>query len=194
MAEAPLGPEATARRRRGMIFLACAAFAVTMVGAAYAAVPLYKRFCQLTGFNGVVKRGEAPLAADAVAGQPLRVRFDTNVRTLPWTFEAVKTTQDIRVGTANMAYFRVTNRSAKAMTGRASYNVAPEAAGQYLVKTQCFCFNDQTIAPGKTIEFPVVYYIQPGFAKDRDTQGFSEITLSYTFFPSPDATQPGRAG
>ncbi|CAN5372045.1 cytochrome c oxidase assembly protein [soil metagenome] len=186
-AETGRAPEAAARRRRGIIVLACAAFVLTMVGAAYAAVPLYKRFCQLTGFNGSVKRGEAPLAANAVAGQPLRVRFDTNVRTLPWTFEAEKTTQDIHVGTANMAYFKVTNRGDRPMTGRASYNVSPEAAGQYLVKTQCFCFNDQTIPAGKTIEFPVVYYVQPGFAKDRDTQGFSEITLSYTFFQSPDA-------
>ena len=185
MAETQGSAAEVARRRRGLIVVACAAFVLTMVGAAYAAVPLYKRFCQLTGFNGAVKRGEAPATASA-AGAPLRVRFDTNVRTLPWTFEAEKTVQDIRVGTANMAYFKVTNRSDRPMTGRASYNVAPEAAGQYLVKTQCFCFNDQTLAAGQTIEFPVVYYVQPGFGKDRDTQAFAEITLSYTFFPSSD--------
>jgi cytochrome c oxidase assembly protein subunit 11 len=184
---------ARTRRLRGRVFFACAAFVVVMVGAAYAAVPLYKRFCQLTGFNGAVRRADPALTAAASdGGAPLTVRFDTNVRTLPWRFEAETRSQLTHVGAPSTAYFKVTNTSTRPWTGRATYNVAPEAAGAYLVKTRCFCFDDQTIAPGQTVEFPVVYMVQPGFSTDRDTRGFSEITLSYTFFPSPGAAAPAK--
>ena len=179
-------------RRRRAVFVACVLGVSTMVGLAYASVPLYRRFCQLTGFNGTPKRAEAAPTAAMATDHPLSVRFDTNVRTLPWTFQPEQTTQTTKVGAASMAMFKVTNNGDRPLTGRASYNVSPEAAAGYLVKTQCFCFTDQTIAPGKTIEFPVVYYIQPGFAKDRDTQALPEITLSYTFYPQSVAMPAGR--
>ena len=183
-------PSSTSRRklsRNGLIALICSITAVGMVGAAYAAVPLYKRFCQLTGFNGTIRRGEAPVAADATVTHQLMVRFDTNVRDLPWSFKALQGPQEVTVGMPAIAFFEVTNTSKTALTGRASYNLVPEAAASYFLKTQCFCFNDQTIAPGATVKFPVVYYVEPGFATDPDTRNFQELTLSYTFFPAPKA-------
>jgi len=180
-------PSSTSKRRlsrNAVLALTCGATVIGMVGAAYAAVPLYKRFCQLTGFNGTVRRGEAPAASAAVAHQ-LTVRFDTNVRDLPWSFKALKGPQEITVGTPSIAFFEVTNTSKTAITGRASYNLVPESAASYFLKTQCFCFNDQTIAPGATVKFPVVYYVENGFETDPDTRNFQELTLSYTFFPAP---------
>ena len=177
-------PSTPERRRRFLI--GGVAGAIAMLGVAYASVPLYKRFCEATGFNGAVRRGAAAPTTVAL-DRPLTVRFDTNVRTLPWDFTPDQESQVIQVGGAGLAYFHVTNRGAMPMTGRASYNVAPESAGAHLVKTQCFCFKDQTIAPGQTVRFPVVYYVEPKFATDPDTRAFHEIVISYTFFPSPDA-------
>ena len=169
-----------------MLAVICGATAIGMVGAAYAAVPLYKRFCQLTGFNGTIRKGEAPVAQTPATHQ-LMVRFDTNVRDLPWSFKALQGPQEITVGMPSIAFFEVTNTSKIALTGRASYNLVPETAASYFLKTQCFCFNDQTIAPGATVKFPVVYYVEKGFETDPDTRNFQELTLSYTFFPAPKA-------
>ena len=174
----------------GAIAAACALGAVAMVGAAYAAVPLYKRFCQLTGFDGTTKRAEAAPAAGAAAGKLITVRFDTNVRgDLPWTFQPLQVSEPTRIGTPSIAFFRVRNDGPVAITGRATFNLAPSSAAAYFVKTQCFCFSDQTIGPGQEMKFPVIYYIEPGFSTDRDTREFQEVTLSYTFFRSP---QPSR--
>lgn len=171
--------------RRALILPAvCAAGVLGMVGLAYASVPLYRKFCQVTGFNGTVRRAEAGPTAAAL-DRTLTVRFDTNVRGLPWSFSPDQTSQVTRVGASTLAYFKVTNTSDRPLTGRAAYNVAPEAAGPYFIKTQCFCFSDQTIPAHKTVDFPVVYFVEPAFAKDPDTRAFQEIVLSYTFFPAP---------
>ena len=147
-----MAADAAARRRRNA-FIGCVVGVCAMVGLAYASVPLYRRFCQITGFNGTPTRAEEGPTAAQATDRPLTVRFDTNVRKLPWDFAPEHTTQDIKVGAASMAYFKVTNNGDHSITGRASYNVSPESAGQYLVKTQCFCFTDQTIPAHKTIEF-----------------------------------------
>jgi cytochrome c oxidase assembly protein subunit 11 len=153
-----------------------------MVGAAYAAVPLYKLFCQATGFDGTVRKAEAK--PTKILDRKVQVRFDANVRNLPWDFQAMQVSQDIRIGDTGLAFFKVTNKSDKPLTGRAMYNVVPEQAGAYFQKLECFCFSSQTIEPGQTVEFPVVYFVDPGFVTDADTKGKSEITLSYTFFPA----------
>jgi cytochrome c oxidase assembly protein subunit 11 len=153
-----------------------------MVGAAYAAVPLYKLFCQATGFDGTVRKAEAK--PTKILDRKVLVRFDANVRNLPWDFQAMQVSQDIRIGDTGLAFFKVTNKSDKPLTGRAMYNVVPEQAGAYFQKLECFCFSSQTIEPGQTVEFPVVYFVDPGFVTDADTKGKSEITLSYTFFPA----------
>ncbi|MGC1301058.1 MAG: cytochrome c oxidase assembly protein [Caulobacteraceae bacterium] len=180
-----------ARKRQGLIAAICAAAAVGMVGMAYAAVPFYHAFCQATGFDGTARRVErAPLG---VIDRKVIVRFDANVRGLPWTFTADQAAQTVKLGAPGMAFFTVKNTGDKPLTGRAAYNVLPESAGPYFLKTQCFCFSDQTIQPGQTERFPVIYYVEPKFATDINTRTFQEVTLSYTFFPAPDVKQP-KAG
>ena len=182
MAKRPLTPQQSRNRKLGLI---CFVTFLGMVGAAYASVPLYKAFCQATGFDGVVRRAEK--APDTVLARKLQVRFDTNVRDLPWTFTAEQTSQDVRIGETGLAYFKVTNNGKTPITGRAMYNVVPESAGAYFQKLECFCFSDQTIPAGKTIEFPVVYFVDPKYATDFETKGKPEVTLSYTFYPAVDA-------
>ena len=156
-----------------------------MVGAAYAAVPIYRAFCQLTGFDGATRRAEA--ASTTVLDKTLTIRFDANVRNLPWTFEALQTSQDVKIGETKLAFFRVTNNSDKPVTGRAVFNVVPEQAGPHFQKLQCFCFDDQTIGPRQTVEMPVLYFVDPQYATDFETKGKKEVTLSYTFYPATDA-------
>jgi cytochrome c oxidase assembly protein subunit 11 len=178
------GPRAPGLRNRRLALI-CGAVFVLMVGMAFAAVPFYRAFCQATGFNGAVKRASfAPGAVD----QTVTVRFDANVNGMDWTFKPVQASQTVHLGAATLAFFRATNTGDKPVTGRALFNVVPEAAGQYFNKLECFCFRNQTLAPGQTAEFPVVYYVAPGYAKDRDTRYQREITLSYTFFPAAAAS------
>jgi cytochrome c oxidase assembly protein subunit 11 len=177
----PPGSEAQ-QRRNARVALICAAAFAGMVGMAFASVPLYRAFCQVTGFGGATGRSDA--APATVLDRTLEVRFDANVRDLPWTFEALQTSQTLKIGETGLAFFRVTNNSDKPVTGHAVYNVVPTQAGAYFEKMQCFCFSDQTIGPGRTVEFPVLYYIDPKYADDFETKGEQEVTLSYTFFPA----------
>jgi cytochrome c oxidase assembly protein subunit 11 len=157
-----------------------------MVGMAFAAVPFYRAFCQATGFDGTPRRAEAAPTAKALS-RTLVVRFDSNVRGLPWTFSPEVTQQTIRIGATSLAYFKVKNLGQEPLTGRASYSISPASAAEYFLKLQCFCFNDQTIPPGVEKTFPVIYYVDPKFASDPDTSPLQELTLSYTFFPVPAA-------
>jgi len=162
-----------------------------MIGASYASVPLYKAFCQLTGFDGTVRRAE--VAPGTVLAKTLTVRFDANVRDLPVTFTTEQTSQTVKIGETKLAFFKVTNNSNKPVMARAIYNVVPEQAGPHFQKLQCFCFEDQTIAAGATIEMPVLYFIDPKYADDHKTKGKPEVTLSYTFFPSVEGTTQAQA-
>lgn len=189
-------PARKTARRNARIALLCGAIFAGMVGAAYASVPLYKAFCQLTGFDGTVRKAEA--APDHVLDRKLTIRFDANVRDLPWTFAPNQVSQEVKIGDTGLAFYKVTNNGKTPLTGRASYNVIPESAGPYFQKLECFCFTDQTIQPGQTVEFPVVYFVDPRFAEDFETRGAQEVTLSYTFFPSTEkkaqAALGGNAG
>ncbi|MET0273076.1 MAG: cytochrome c oxidase assembly protein [Phenylobacterium sp.] len=178
----PLTPQQKRNRNLAVI---CVAGFFGMVGAAYASVPLYRAFCQLTGFDGTTRRAEA--APDQVLARTLTIRFDANVRELPWTFTAEQTAQQAKIGETKIALFKVTNTSDKPVTGRAVFNVVPEQAGPYFQKLECFCFSDQTIGAGQTVEMPVLYFVDPKYATDFETKGKQEITLSYTFFPAIDA-------
>lgn len=171
----------TLKARNARIAVFCAIGLSAMVGAAYAAVPLYRAFCQLTGFDGTIRKAEA--APTKVLDRKLLIRFDANVRDLPWSFKPSQVTQEVKIGATGLAFYKVTNNGKTPITGRASYNVVPEAAGAYFQKLECFCFNDQTIQPGRSVEFPVVYFVDPEFATDFETKGKTEVTLSYTFFP-----------
>lgn len=174
-------------KRNAALALACGLGFFAMVGAAYAAVPLYKAFCQLTGFDGTIRKAEA--APTTILDRKLTIRFDANVRDLPWDFKPSQVTQEVKIGATGLAFYKVTNHGKTPITGRASYNVVPEAAGAYFQKLECFCFNDQTIQPGQSVEFPVVYFVDPQFATDFETKGKTEVTLSYTFFPVEESQQ-----
>jgi cytochrome c oxidase assembly protein subunit 11 len=178
-------PLSEAQKRNRRVGVICGLAFAGMVGAAYASVPLYKAFCQVTGFDGTVRKASA--APTQVLGKTLTIRFDANVRDLPWDFTALQTAQTVKIGETKVAVFRVTNRSDKPMTGRAVFNVVPEQAGAYFEKLSCFCFTDQTIQAGQTVEMPVLYFVDPKYAEDSDTRGKSEVTLSYTFYPAVDA-------
>jgi len=182
--DSELTPQELAARRNGKVALICATAFFGMIGAAYAAVPLYKLFCQATGFDGTVRK--AQVAPSRILDRKVTIRFDANIRELPWQFQTLQASQDIRIGDTGLAFFKVTNPTDKPQTGRALYNVVPESAGPYFQKLECFCFSSQTIQPHQTVEFPVVYFVDPQFADDPETKGKNEITLSYTFFPAVD--------
>lgn len=182
-----------AKKRARLIALICGAAVLTMTGAAFAAVPLYRMFCQVTGFDGTVRKAEAAPAADKVLDRMITVRFDTNVRGLPMVFRAESPTQRVRIGETGMAYFDVTNTSDKPIQAVASYNVVPEYTGPYFQKLQCFCFDSQTIPAGGTMKFPVQYFVAPELATDREARGATEITLSYTFYPAKDGAPEATA-
>ena len=165
-----------------------------MTGAAFASVPFYRAFCQATGFAGTVSKAKA--APGVILAKTVTVSFDTNVRNLPWTFAAEQRSQKLRIGDTGLAFFNVTNNSDSTITGHAVYNVSPDQAGAYFHKLQCFCFTDQTIPAHTKVRFPVVYFVDPQFARDSDTSGYSDLTLSYTFYPAVTGAQPTakRAG
>ena len=162
--------EPRGRPRHLTLSLVCGGVAVAMVGAAYAAVPFYRAFCQATGFDGATRQATA--APDKAIARTVVVRFDANVNGLPWDFKAEQTAQTVHIGATGLAFFKVTNTSDKAMTGRAIYNVVPETAGPYFQKLECFCFKDQTI-PAQTI---------PALHKAYFTMGILTVISSLTFW------------
>jgi cytochrome c oxidase assembly protein subunit 11 len=179
--------------RDAAVAAACGVFVALMVGAAYAAVPFYNWFCRTTGFNGTTQ-----VATSAPSSAPLArtiaVRFDSNVAGgLPWKFEPEQTEIQVRIGEVVTVYYTVTNQSARATIGQAAYNVAPLTVGAYFQKINCFCFTEQTMAPGEKREMPVVFYVDPKLAADSDNDGLNTITLSYTFYPVR-AAEPLAAG
>lgn len=177
--------------RKNLIAIACVFTVMFMTGAAFAAVPLYQLFCQVTGFDGTVKRAE--VAPDTVLEETVLVRFDTNVRGLPMTFRAEQISQRVRIGETGIAFFDVTNTSDRPINATAAYNVVPERAGPYFQKLQCFCFEEQVIEPGQTMKFPIQYFVAPEIATDRESRGVREITLSYTFYPTKGAQDAANA-
>jgi cytochrome c oxidase assembly protein subunit 11 len=174
--------------RNGRVALICGVVFVAMVGAAYAAIPFYRAFCQATGYGGTIRKAEA--APGAVLDQTLEIHFDTNVRGLPWDFSSEQSSQTVKIGETKVAIFKVTNHADHPVTARAVFNVAPDQAGVYFRKLSCFCFSDQTVAAGATVEMPVLYFVDPKYAQDFETKGGKLITLSYTFFPATDVKPP----
>lgn len=158
-----------------------ALFGLAMLALAFASVPLYRVFCQVTGFDGTTMKADA--APGAVAGQ-IGVRFDANISpTLPWRFEPEQETVRIHPGARTTIYFRATNLTARTTMGQASFNVTPAQAGQYFSKIECFCFTEQTLKPGQSVRMPVVFFVDPKLRTDETTSDIDEITLSYTFYP-----------
>ncbi|MGE5511317.1 MAG: cytochrome c oxidase assembly protein [Bacteroidota bacterium] len=180
MTDHPKKADLATRHRR--VAIACAAFTVLMVGLAYASVPLYRLFCQATGFAGTTQRADHP--SSTLGERIITVRFDANVGPgLNWDFAPDVPTRDVRVGENVLAFYRVTNRSKRPLVGSATFNVTPDQAGAFFNKIQCFCFTEQRLEPGETVEMPVTFFIDPAIVKDKDGSWIRNITLSYTFYP-----------
>ena len=173
---------AIAENRNTRTALLMALIVAAMVGVAFASVPLYRMFCEFTGFDGTPQRADR--APGAVAGQ-VGVRFDANVHPgLPWRFEPEQTTVRVKPGAQTQIFYRAQNLSAKTITGQAVFNVSPDQVGKYFKKIQCFCFTEQTLKAGEAKDMPVVFFVDPKIKQDPDTKNLDEITLSYTFYPT----------
>lgn len=183
-------------RQRGNVrtALLAAAVALAMLGLGFAAVPLYRLFCQVTGFGGTTMRAtesDAALAeqlARSAGAGTISIRFDASAdRGLPWRFHPAQPTQTVAIGQRSMAFYTARNNSDRPVTGRATFNVEPEQAGVYFNKIQCFCFTEQTLQPGEEVRMPVLYYVDPKALDDPNMKGVEQITLSYTFHQAKDA-------
>ena len=164
------------------------ALVAAMVALGFASVPLYRLFCQVTGFGGTTQRATEAEAATAeqmaasAGGRAMSIRFDaTTARDLPWTFKPVQVTDGIQIGVRDIAFYTARNDSDVPVTGSATFNVEPEQAGPYFNKIQCFCFTQQTLQPGEEMRMPVIYYVDPAALDDPNMDGVEQITLSYTF-------------
>jgi cytochrome c oxidase assembly protein subunit 11 len=174
-------PPLDVRNRR--VGLAALGLVAAMIGLGFASVPLYRLFCQVTGFGGTTQRvSEAQAAEVTASGGTLSIRFDANVeRGLPWQFRPEQVTQQVQLGGRKMAIYLARNTSDQPITGRATFNVEPEQAGKYFNKIECFCFTEQTLQPHQEVRMPVVFYLDPKIKDDPEAKGVEQITLSYTF-------------
>lgn len=181
-------------RRHLIVAFAMGGLVVAMVGLSYAAVPLYQLFCQVTGYGGTTQRAET--MPDTVLDRKVTVRFDANTaRGMGWEFKPVQRQIEIRVGESALAFYEAKNITGKRITGTATFNVTPEAAGVYFSKVDCFCFTEQTLEANQRVDMPVTFFIDPEIVKDRETKNIQEITLSYTFFPVKEGEDvAGAAG
>lgn len=177
------GDAAKASRNNRRAVIACVA-ALGVMGAITAASPtLYTLFCKATGYGGTTQRADSNTAA--AIDRIVTVRFDGNVAPgLPWSFKPDVGKMNVRVGETTLAFYRATNNSDKPVKGHAIFNVTPEAFGAYFNKIECFCFTEQTLQPNQTVEMPVTFFLDPKLVEDKSTAALSELTLSYSFFPS----------
>ena len=174
----------TLAQKNGRTAAIFALVVAAMVGLAYASVPLYRIFCQVTGFGGTTMANVGGEAPGAVIGKMISVRFDANVSpAMGWEFKPEKHVERVAIGARDMAFFTATNLTDKPITGSATFNVTPTQAGQYFTKIQCFCFTEQTLKPGEEVRMPVIFYVDPKILEDPNTDDISEITLRYTFYP-----------
>ena len=165
------------------LWLAASLASVTlaMLGASFAAIPLYRVFCAVTGYGGTPQIG--PELSPGVAAGKITVRFNADVNPgLPWQFTPEQDKVTLHLGDQQVAFYTAQNEAATPVTGIALYNVTPDKVGKYFHKTACFCFNQQTLAPGQQMEFPVSFWVDPAIANDPNTADVHVITLSYTFF------------
>jgi cytochrome c oxidase assembly protein subunit 11 len=189
MTDAPPNASLESARRNRRVAAIVVSVAVAMVGAAYAAVPLYAAFCKATGYGGTT---QVAIAAPSTRGvRMLSVSFDANVAPgLDWTFEPESPTIALRTGATATVYFRVHNRSARETAAVAVFNVAPESSGAWFDKVSCFCFSEQHLGPNETAELPVVFFLDPRLEQDHTMNDVAAITLSYTLFAANDAAKP----
>ena len=180
------GPKSGNMRRRNLTVMASLfALVFGMVGLSFASVPLYNLFCKATGFGGTTQVAEGP--AGRILDRKVKVRFNADVNgALPWGFRPEVHEMEVRIGESAITSFRATNHSDQPIVGMAAYNVTPDKAGLYFNKTQCFCFDEQRLEPGQTVDMPVYFFVDPAMADDPKLDDVSTITLSYTFFRAHD--------
>jgi cytochrome c oxidase assembly protein subunit 11 len=183
--------KAASGANRTVVF-ACLASLAVMGGVTAYSPTLYKIFCQVTGYGGTTQR--VVEKSSTIVDRVITVRFDANISpNLAWKFEPVQNTIDVKLGENAIAFFRATNLSDKPLTGTAAFNVAPEVMGLYFNKIQCFCFNEQTLQPGQSVEMPVTFYVDPKMLDDRDTRDLGNVALSYVFYPVDKPTNKTAA-
>ena len=174
--KSPAGPRANRR-----VAVICLSLAVSMVGVAYAAVPLYRLFCQVTGYGGTTQ--VATVAPTKVVDRQITIRLDANTaRDMPWQFKPVEKTVQIKIGENRLVYYRAFNPTDETIKGTATFNVTPLEAGVYFNKVACFCFTEQVLKPGEEVDMPVSFFVDPSFVDDPMMKTVTAITLSYTFY------------
>ncbi|MEX0339642.1 MAG: cytochrome c oxidase assembly protein [Arenibacterium sp.] len=167
------GPTKTVAQLAGVV--------VMMGGLAWASVPFYTWFCQVTGFGG--QPSVADVAPDDVLDQTIKIRFDASLeRDMPWTFKPVERQMEVRIGETGLAFYEAHNPTDRPIAGSAVYNVFPYEAGGFFSKIQCFCFDEQVLDPGETVQIPVTFFVDPEIVNDADGKFVHTITLSYTFY------------
>lgn len=169
------------QRPNARLGLMLAGVAAVMVALSFAAVPLYTWFCQTTGFAGTPQVAET--GSSEVLDETISIRFDANTAAgMPWEFHPVENEMTIRIGETGLAFYEAYNPTDRVIAGTASFNVAPDVAGGYFTKIECFCFTEQVLQPGERVTMPVTFYVDPEFTRDSDTAQVRQITLSYTFY------------
>jgi cytochrome c oxidase assembly protein subunit 11 len=177
------------KRRNLNVLMTLTGLVAGMIGMAYASVPLYRLFCEKTGFDGTTQRAAA--APGEVLDRSVTVSFSADISgDLPWKFYPAQKKVEAKIGQPNTAIFIAENLSDRPVTGTATFNVSPDLYGPYFVKIQCFCFTQQTLKPGERVEMPVVFYLDPEMAKDPQLDRMSDVTLSYTFFKAAEQLDP----
>lgn len=171
-----IGPQRTA--------LQAVAVVVVMASLSFAAVPFYTWFCKVTGFAGTTN--VADKGSDVILGETIDIRFDASLESgMPWTFRPVQRSMTLRIGETGLAFYEAHNPTSRVVAGQASYNVTPDQAGAFFDKIECFCFTQQVLQPGQTVQMPVSFYVDPAIVTDREGQYIHHITLSYTFYEVP---------
>jgi cytochrome c oxidase assembly protein subunit 11 len=190
MASLPPSPFDLGRRNRRTL-VTMATVGLAMLGLGFASVPLYRIFCEQTGFGGTTMRADPNVQVRQATGHTMSIRFDSNVQPgMPWQFYPEHRTDTVTIGRKDMAIFIAKNMSDKPVTGTASFNVTPTQAGAYFTKIQCFCFTQQTLQPGEEVRMPVLYFVDPKILQDSDNKDTQQITLSYTFYPVEQGGKP----
>lgn len=160
------------------------ALVVTMASLSFAAVPFYDWFCRVTGYGGTTSVAET--GSDVILEQTVKVRFDASLEQgMPWTFRPAAPFMQIRIGETGLAFYEAHNPTDRVVAGTASFNVFPYAAGGYFTKIECFCFTQQVLQPGETVQMPVSFYVDPEIVDDPEGKFVREIVLSYTFHETP---------
>ena len=178
------GPASNSGFRNRRLLFTCVGVVGLMLGASYASVPLYDMFCRVTGYGGTTQQSDS--GADHLGKRMVTVQFDSNVaRGMPWDFKPVQRELVLRTGETAIAYYRATNNSDRTVIGTATFNVTPLKIGYYFNKIDCFCFTEQVLAPGQTMDMPVQFYVDPEMEDDSNADEVKLITLSYTFFERP---------